>query len=427
VGEIFAAYLEPQTSIRAVGVRIQALGVPAPAGKTRWNVTTIRNILTNPVYMGRAFACRTRAQMPCRRASPTKPISKSGRSSAIAVTREHWIEVGRVPAIVTEEQFEMVQTKLSQANRFAKRNNSAHQYLLRSLISCGLCNLACSGRSASGIRYYMCVAKRITIDRPRDERCQGRYIPAQPLEELVWRDLCDVIQTPELITSALERAQSGDWLPQQLQARRETLRKGRVILEHQLERLTEAYLGMVVPLNEYGRRRSEIEQKMQSLDRQQQMVAAQAKRQLEIAELVKSVEGFCQRVRDGLASANFEQKRQLLGLLIDRVVVTHEVVETLSVASMCSFGLRSFNIVCVSVSVSSLGRESLRRSPGVFNCSVCRSNVIRLNNNMRMSFHSIAIRFSFTSVHRMGLCQYIRNVGSGFRGIVSLSGADPQV
>src|SRR5215204_6617845 len=54
VAEIFAAYLEPQTTIRAVGLRVQARGVPAPSGKPRWNLTTVRNILTNPVYMGRA-------------------------------------------------------------------------------------------------------------------------------------------------------------------------------------------------------------------------------------------------------------------------------------------------------------------------------------------------------------------------------------
>jgi site-specific DNA recombinase len=327
VNEIFAAYLEPQASIRAVGVRIQARGVPTPAGKMRWNVATIRNILTNPVYMGRAFACRTRSQMPQRRASPTKPISQPARSSAIGVAREHWVEVGKVPSIVTEEQFEMVQTKLKQASRFAKRNNTTHQYLLRSMVSCGLCQLSCSGRSASNIRYYMCCAKRITIDRPRDERCKGRYIPAQVLEELVWQDLCDMVQRPELITSALERAQNGDWLPQQLQARREMLRKGLVSLNHQIERLTEAYMGAIIPLDEYRRRRSEIEQKIQGIERQQQMVTAQAERQLEIGKIAESIEGLCQRVQVGLANANFEQKRQLVELLIDRVVVAHEVVE----------------------------------------------------------------------------------------------------
>src|SRR3712207_2085941 len=36
---------------------------------------------------------------------------------------------------------------------------------------------------------------------------------------------------------------------------------------------------------------------------------------------------FCARVQQGLAQATFEQKRQLVELLLDRVVVTNEEVE----------------------------------------------------------------------------------------------------
>ena len=46
---------------------------------------------------------------------------------------------------------------------------------------------------------------------------------------------------PESIVYALERAHGGHWLPQELQARKDALRKGQGSLTHQLERLTEAY------------------------------------------------------------------------------------------------------------------------------------------------------------------------------------------
>jgi site-specific DNA recombinase len=49
--------------------------------------------------------------------------------------------------------------------------------------------------------------------------------------------------------------------------------------------------------------------------------------QAELAGWVSSVEAFCARVRTGLAQATFEQKRQLVELLIDRVVVTDAEVE----------------------------------------------------------------------------------------------------
>lgn len=48
---------------------------------------------------------------------------------------------------------------------------------------------------------------------------------------------------------------------------------------------------------------------------------------MELAGLVDSVEDFCERVRSGLADATFEQSRKLVELLIDRVIVSEEVVE----------------------------------------------------------------------------------------------------
>ncbi len=99
----------------------------------------------------------------------------------------------------------------------------------------------------------------------RDEKCPSRYIPAQQLDELVWQDVCAVLTHPEYIAAALQRAQGGLWLPQQLHARRENLRKARVSIEHQVERLTDAYLAQVLELEEYKRRRQELEQRLQAL------------------------------------------------------------------------------------------------------------------------------------------------------------------
>lgn len=48
---------------------------------------------------------------------------------------------------------------------------------------------------------------------------------------------------------------------------------------------------------------------------------------MELAGVASSVEDFCARVRGSLQNAAFEQKRQLVELLIDRVIVTDGEVE----------------------------------------------------------------------------------------------------
>src|SRR5258708_7997066 len=130
-----------------------------------------------------------------------------------------------------------------------------------------------------------------------------------------------------MIAQALQQAQGGQWLREERHARRENLRKARVSIEHQLERLTDAYVAQVLDLTEYKRRRQELEQRLQAIAEQVRQLEASVGHHDELAAMVQSIEAFCQRVQRSLAEATFEQKRSLIELLIDRVVVTDEEVE----------------------------------------------------------------------------------------------------
>ena len=327
VGEIFAYYLEEDHSLFGLAKHLSANQIPSPRGQKHWNAATLRLILTNPAYTGKVYALRTCARPVRLRHSPLKPVSHHTRGRVTRPTDE-WILVAQIPAMVSQEQFDLVQAKLAQNQKFARRNNKSHEYLLRALVSCGVCQGACTGRlNHPGYAYYTCHNKMHAVQSCHDEKCPSRFIPAQQLDELVWQDLCEVLMHPETIRQALERAQGGHWLPQELQARRENLRKAQVSLEHQLERLTEAYLGNVIPLAEYQRRRQDLEQKVRALNLQVKQLETSADRQIELGSLSTSIEDFCQRVQRGLAQATFEQKRQLVELLMDRVVVTDGDVE----------------------------------------------------------------------------------------------------
>src|SRR6266480_3501024 len=59
VAQLFDWYLEPQATVRRLATRLTGLGVPTPRGKPRWNVASVRGILRNPAYAGRALTNRT--------------------------------------------------------------------------------------------------------------------------------------------------------------------------------------------------------------------------------------------------------------------------------------------------------------------------------------------------------------------------------
>jgi len=303
-------------------------GIQSPTGRERWGLASIRGILVNPAYTGQVFAGRMQYHQPKIRRSATHLIGHPHQSATIK-PKDEWIPVATIPALVSEEQFNMAQEKLSHNKRFAQRNNKVHSYLLRALVSCGFCQQSCISRTVSEaeLGYYVCSGKARAVQRQAKEKCSSRFIPAAQLDELVWQDLCEILMHPENIKHALERVHSGCWLPQELQSRRENLRRACGQIENQLNRLTEAYLNGVIPLVEYERRRKELEHRLTGLGAQAEELLAQTDRQKELIGLTESVTDFCRRIQQGLSNANFEQKRQLVELLIDRVVVTNDDVE----------------------------------------------------------------------------------------------------
>src|SRR5260370_36459537 len=71
-----------------------------------------------------------------------------------------WIAVATIPALVSEEQFDQVQAKLAENQQTAARHTTVNTYLLRALVSCGQCHLACTGRSLRpDYPYYVCTGQ----------------------------------------------------------------------------------------------------------------------------------------------------------------------------------------------------------------------------------------------------------------------------
>jgi site-specific DNA recombinase len=275
VQELFRRYSQDQETLLGLVKYLLGLGIQSPRGNPRWSAASIHGLLSNPSYTGNVYTGRKRSRPARIRRSATHPIGKPAWSQEPAPCEE-WTLACTVPAFVSQEDCDRVQAKLTLNKQRASRNNKAHPYLLRALVSCGVCQSACIARTPiHGHSYYMCRCAVQPLYSQHDQRCEARYSPADQLEALVWQDLCDLLAHPEWIAYALERAHGGHWLPQELQSRREALHKASVRLSNQLDRLTQAYLQEVIPLAEYQRRRHDLEQKQQGLQTQQQQLEAQ--------------------------------------------------------------------------------------------------------------------------------------------------------
>ena len=227
VAEIFAAYLEPGASLFGVSRHLREMGVPAPRGGKAWSTATLRGILTNPVYAGKVYAGRVRYRPPKIRRSATHPIGHP-HDSAVPLPEKEWVFVAQVPAVVSQGAIRPRGEAL-QEQVLRQARNKANEHLLRALVSCAECMQASIAVAKTfgknndrKQRYYVCSGKFNKAQSTPEEKCPSRYAPAEQLDEIVWKDLCEVLSHPESITDALRRAHGGQWLPQELKPARRT-------------------------------------------------------------------------------------------------------------------------------------------------------------------------------------------------------------
>jgi site-specific DNA recombinase len=337
VEHLFAAYLEEGATLYSVGKSLERLGILTPRGRPYWSGCSVRAILRDPTYTGLAYGNRYHCVPAKGRVSPLLPVGPG--HSHVLRAREEWVPIP-VPTLVSEEVYQRVQDKLSHNQQRAARN-TRQEYLLRGKVSCGQCRLTAGARTTpAGYGYYVCRGRTDRLRISQGQQCTARYVPVPQLDDLVWRDLCAVLNDPQPVAAALERAQNGAWLPQELQARQANTRHALESLERQQERLLTAYLADILALPEFERKRRELEQKRAGLQVQQHQLTALAQQRLEFGKVAASIEGFCAQVRAGLDNATFPQKRLLVELLIDQVVVTDDDVEIRYVMPISQNGAR---------------------------------------------------------------------------------------
>ena len=328
ITQIFAWYTDPQTPATLYGVakRLTDDQIPTPRGGPRWNVASVRGILRSPVVHGhrlqRAHPPGARAHPPLRLA-PGGTGVQSSAGPARGVDR-HPRAGHHQPGDLRRGPSPLVAAIPTWPAGTTPRMTtcSAAWSVVASV------NWRVLGRTLPpGYHYYLCRGRTDALRAARGERCTARFAPARALDALVWQDLCRILTEPALITHALARAHGGEWLPQALQARRKTLRDALTQLERQQARLLEVYLAEIIGRDEFERKRQEVMQTQDGLTQQLRQLEAQAQQQVDIAALAQGLEAFCRRLQPTLDQLTCAQRRQLVELLIDHVIVTHDQVE----------------------------------------------------------------------------------------------------
>jgi len=137
---IFAEYLQCH-SLRHVATLLNAKGIPTKRG-SRWHATIIRQILMNPVYVGKLTWGKRHRDPLTHELTPGEPMIVNGIHEAL----------------ISQQRFDRVQAILQEKARPSPR--ATRLYVLSGLVWCGLCGSRCHGTSKVKrgrlYAYYRC-------------------------------------------------------------------------------------------------------------------------------------------------------------------------------------------------------------------------------------------------------------------------------
>jgi site-specific DNA recombinase len=325
-------------SLGEVKRRLAEQGVPSPTGQIGWDRATIRGILLNPAYYGTAKYGKTRLLPKKNERRPMRNATVGRRSDQTAVaTPAAEQEAIPVPALVSLELFEAVSQRLEENRRRYRAQKKGTEFLLGGLLVCGQCGSACCGRrhrakDGKEYVYYRCIG----ADRHRRQGgwiCENAGMPGR-VEAAVWSDLCSVLQDPDRVRrefeQRLQRPVSDD-----VEATR--LKQGIAQQKRRIARLIDAYENGWLDKEEFEPRVRSAKERLardEAMLQDQQQADDQAE---DMRLVIGRFDAFAAEIRVGLDEADFEMKRRLLRLLVNRIEVTDEEVRVVYRVSLRPF------------------------------------------------------------------------------------------
>ncbi len=192
-------------SMGSVARTLTEMGIPTPAGDGKyWRASTIIRILKNPIYTGDAVI--NRFKKVDAKASKGKNTGKDIRRLVPRPEEEHiHLPEGTIPAIVSQEVFDLVQDHLALNKQESIRNNNRRSQDLGILRAgychCGICDKSMHVHQHNNFRSpeYMCRTKTGRVDL-NHTTC----ISVKTLDPVAWAKAVEVMVNPSLVRERIE-------------------------------------------------------------------------------------------------------------------------------------------------------------------------------------------------------------------------------
>ena len=326
---IYEHYTVRGLSIGGITRLLNAQGVPTRKRVSRWERSVVWAILRNPAYKG--TACFNKTKLAPRQRI-TRPIRlRGGRASRESAKqdrpREEWIEIP-VPAIITEECFVLAQERLH-ANKVNAPRRTVTPSVVQGLVACRKCGYALyrtsTRTSARKIYYYRCLGS----DRWRylgGAVCNSRPVRQDLLDELVWREVINLLEDPTLIQGELDRRLSVARDANPTKQREEVLRRELARVQKSMDRLMTAYQEDLLSLDDLRRRMPELRKRGQATQAELSSLLTGLADRAGYLRLAETLASFLERLREAAKTLDVLERHRIVRLLVKEVLVADDAI-----------------------------------------------------------------------------------------------------
>ena len=323
-------------SLREVCRRLHQMGCRTRRGATYWYASTIRGMLDNPAYIGRAAFGRAHFLAPRPRPRPIrghrKPSSRA--TSRVATPRDEWIEIP-VPALIDPALFEAARGQLDE-NRSRKRDREPGQrWLLQGLTVCRHCGYAYYGKKAprsriydpaNALRYYRCTG----ADGYRFNGkavCHNRPVRGDQLEQVVWSQVRSLLEQPDRVADEYRRrirlAHDGAAMPDEIVRLNQqimTMRRG-------IGRLIDSYAEGLIDKAEFEPRIAGLKHRLSQLDERHRAALDAIDVERDLSLVISRLEDFSAKVANRLDCLDGVGMQEIIRILVRRIEIDGDAIE----------------------------------------------------------------------------------------------------
>ena len=334
VRQVFSWIGHDRCSIGEVCRRLNAAKEQTRTGKTVWDRATVCDMLKNPAYKGTAAFGKTSVEplRPRLRAQRGRPMQPKRAVSTQDVPCEKWMSIP-VPALIDEALFEAVQAQLQENQQRARIGQRGARYLLQGLLVCACCGYAYYGKPISpsarkgnprSYAYYRCIgsdAYRFGGVR----LCWNKQLRTDLVDEAVWNEVCKLLEDP----SRLEQEYRQRLLAKEHSTELSGLEASLGRLRQGIARLIDSYAEGMIDKAEFEPRITRMRERVKQLEEQVRQIQDEAGMEHELRLILGRLETFASKVKEGLAEADWETRREIIRTLVKRVEVNQEQVNVI--------------------------------------------------------------------------------------------------